>query len=618
MSDLHHRNPFSFNSDKIQDKANFRSGVQDFGTEFEFQEDEAALESIILNKGIQQPQRYANQQKLKDLTPAKSHAGFRGEVDKLEFFQGRGGNIFFRRKVTPCKTKRALTTLNIDPEFLKPVRMGPGSHRKENSMKSSLKENKVPGISRSEKKVVPEMFAAPHRQSISERKPRSFLPQPSFGSSLAKKSLKFGQSSKDNFLKPQVPLHNKQDRSEGIASMKEQYRPDLPLPALTRLNRESFKFLPRESLAWLTQLPRDSATFCELEKLMGDSDKQLLNEDDTFSFEAMECRLKTPMKIATTHRLPQEEIEEEIKPFTDEKNSSLSVTPIKENTFSDELSNLPSDPILSTPTIKSSSMSNLAQARDDSVPVHRAQSEENLENLAQSSRIISSDHFNQILSELQEYREEQDELERQQQELTNKIRARKAAFKELWGVSPMSINKIRTVLPNKPTLEPNQQQTQIDETPQSSINENSGETLDETPLLLPPGTEPRKVRFNSGNNEAKYLTPDSSYQNTPQSHAASANTSFSNQSFASLKSSFAFLQTPATAPHPKKMFDHRFEEREEEQENNLPVPGVQRGVPTPMALKSLSARVREEFAALYADSDESENISEDIIKKLKF
>ena len=35
---------------------------------------------------------------------------------------------------------------------------------------------------------------------------------------------------------------------------------------------------------------RDSATFCELEKLMGDSDKQLLNEDDTFSFEAMECR----------------------------------------------------------------------------------------------------------------------------------------------------------------------------------------------------------------------------------------------------------------------------------------------------------------------------------------
>ena len=79
----------------------------------------------------------------------------------------------------------------------------------------------------------------------------------------------------------------------------------------------------------------------------------------------------------------------------------------------------------------------------------------------------------------------------------------------------MSINKIRTVIPNKQTLEPNQQQTQPDETPQSTINENSGETLDETPLLLPPGTEPRKVRFNSGNNEAKYLTPDSSYQVKP-------------------------------------------------------------------------------------------------------
>ena len=42
---------------------------------------------------------------------------------------------------------------------------------------------------------------------------------------------------------------------------------------------------------------RDSATFLELEKLMHDKDKDLLREDDTGSFEAMELRLKTPRKF---------------------------------------------------------------------------------------------------------------------------------------------------------------------------------------------------------------------------------------------------------------------------------------------------------------------------------
>lgn len=47
-------------------------------------------------------------------------------------------------------------------------------------------------------------------------------------------------------------------------------------------------------------------------------------------------------------------------------------------------------------------------------------------------------------------------------------------------------------------------------------------------------------------------------------------------------------------------------------------------MPTPVALKSLSARVKEEFAKLYADdSEEEEGVEEEkmtaeIIKKLKF
>merc|ERR1740128_303094 len=153
----------------------------------------------------------------------------------------------------------------------------------------------------------------------------------------------------------------------------------------------------------LSQLPRDSATFNELEKLMGEQDKQLVNEDDTFSFEALESRLKTPMRAVrvpkTTVQEPEdkrEDQDEEVHQSEDdaedsfeslearlktpvrirtthrfrdesEQDSSLNHTPIKETTLNEdsawvsaELANLPGNPILATPTIKSSSPSNLA------------------------------------------------------------------------------------------------------------------------------------------------------------------------------------------------------------------------------------------------------------------
>ena len=53
----------------------------------------------------------------------------------------------------------------------------------------------------------------------------------------------------------------------------------------------------------LSILHRDSATFLELEKLMHDKDKDLLKEDDTGSFEAMELRLKTPRNVICKHAL---------------------------------------------------------------------------------------------------------------------------------------------------------------------------------------------------------------------------------------------------------------------------------------------------------------------------
>merc|ERR1719452_185438 len=161
----------------------------------------------------------------------------------------------------------------------------------------------------------------------------------------------------------------------------------------------------------------------------------------------------------------------------------------------------------------------------------------------------------------------------------------------------------------------------------------------------------KRVRFNSGQNKSKYLTPDcevsfkrsqhmkesplctlspddgASISSQPSSltpavvkeqAAKYSRRSFTNQSFVSLKSSFAFLQTPGRGGS-KIQTIHE----------NKPTVNVTKGVPTPMALKSLSARVKEEYALLYADDDEEDTTEEydkhdedhlehQIMKKLNF
>ena len=39
---------------------------------------------------------------------------------------------------------------------------------------------------------------------------------------------------------------------------------------------------------------------------MGEQDKELVNEDDTGSFEALERRMKTPLRITTAARFKQD------------------------------------------------------------------------------------------------------------------------------------------------------------------------------------------------------------------------------------------------------------------------------------------------------------------------
>merc|ERR1719370_537285 len=60
--------------------------------------------------------------------------------------------------------------------------------------------------------------------------------------------------------------------------------------------RDSAALDVRESLAWVGSLHRQSVHFKELQKQMNENDKRHVNDDDTDSFEAMEKRMKTPVK----------------------------------------------------------------------------------------------------------------------------------------------------------------------------------------------------------------------------------------------------------------------------------------------------------------------------------
>merc|ERR1719348_366184 len=73
-------------------------------------------------------------------------------------------------------------------------------------------------------------------------------------------------------------------------------RDSLLHPSLRRLTLEALKAMPRESLAWVSQLPPDSVTFQELQRMMNEEEQCCVADDDTSSFEALESRLKTPKR----------------------------------------------------------------------------------------------------------------------------------------------------------------------------------------------------------------------------------------------------------------------------------------------------------------------------------
>ena len=164
-----------------------------------------------------------------------------------------------------------------------------------------------------------------------------------------------------------------------------------------------------------------------------------------------------------------------------------------------------------------------------------------------------------------------------------RIRERKAEFKTVWGVSPININTRRTVIAKKHLGSELTKQEEGEERTVQAETE-------------------RRVRFNSGSNMTRAVTPG---QDTPvTSHTKQRKKS--RKSFDSLKCSLNFLKTPQTAAR-----------RERRTEATAGQPEV-RGQPTPQALRLLSDRVMAEFTDLYSDSpDDSSNLSDLLQSKVK-
>ena len=221
------------------------------------------------------------------------------------------------------------------------------------------------------------------------------------------------------------------------------------------------------------------------------------------------------------------------------------------------------------------------------------------------------------------------------------VQQRREKFRQLWGVSlnfevlyqhlseqvsPLRINTRRTVFPKKVMMEdpaemdqvveeesemPHQTE-EVDSTMEDGRLEESYEETGIVPLAMVTPAANRKVRFNSGHNETHALTP----QNHPQEEGEVertpvAETNGSNQSFAALKTSFAFLATPQAGrtgtPHAARASGRTSPALSYFLSRLLVSGNVRRAEATPVALRRLGDRVRDEWAKLYADNSEEED-----------
>jgi len=603
---------------------------QDFGEEFSFEEDSGALKSILNNQGLSFSKTAPNNvatanEATPKFTPAKCVPdSYKQYENQFEFFESKGGHVFFRRKYTAGSAQKPLITSSIkatnsgrslgksatkmQPQKIKMIKKStvgiaspspshmkveksrtPLAPQNPNTMRHFEPDMKIKSVV-TEKKNVTKTTLPLH--AFSEMRPKPGIPRPIIGENVARQS-----------------LYKKFDQKKG-APMPPKFE-----PSIVKLTRESMQMIPRESMAWLSQLPRESATFAELEKMMNENDKKYINDDDTFSFEALEDRLRTPYKVKASVAEkendpnnvsgiePIEEPESQHQVIPDLNISSESVAnddnDKEESKFEDENEAIEEVrvEIVSSPLRRCVSETDLAL--DAHVHVPKCASVQDLSKVDHVSPMVSAQEVTNILdsldifqSQLDEFRSEQDRLDKLEKEILQKIKSRKQEFKEVWGVSPMSIRSKKTVIEPREvfkfkSFELNDIHHQ---TPVKKIHDNQDDHE------RGPGTE-KKVRFNTQQNQTISMTPTlendiNDREVTPlSSHDKTKKLNKSRKSFDSLKCSLSFLKTPQTAGRPSR----------------TTVETPYNVAHTPMALRNLSNRVMAEFAALYSDSCSEES-----------
>jgi len=612
------------------------SQEQDFGDEFSFEEDSGALKSILNNQGLSYSRTAPNNvatvnEATPKFTPAKNvPESYKQYENQFEFFESKGGHVFFRRKYTAGSSQKpqiASASKHINsgrslgksdskmkPQKIKMIQKStigiaspsPSNMKVEKSRTPLAPHNpntlrhpvlNIKSVATENKKVAKTTLPL---HSFSEKKPKPGIPKPIIGENQARQSLykKFDQKT----LPPKFE------------------------PSIVKLTRESMAMIPRESMAWLSQLPRESATFAELERMMNENDKKFINDDDTYSFEALENRLRTPYKLKTREvekendpnnvsgiepiEEPEEQnqdIQEIILSCESMLNEAAPVDEEQEN-LDDGVEDIAEkhNEIDSSPLRRC--VSEIDLARDAHVHVLKCASVDDLSNVDHVSPMVSAQEVTNILdsldsyqTQLEEFRSEQDRLDKLEKEILQKIKNRKLAFKEVWGVSPMSIRSKRTIIePREDFKFKSFNLNDSHQTPVKQILDNQDDHE------RGPATE-KKVRFNTEQNQTISMTPTKETdindgEITPlSSHDKSKKLNKSRKSFDSLKCSLSFLKTPQTAGRQSRTTV--------ETQHNV--------AQTPMALRNLSNRVMAEFAALYSDScsEESPDITESFINK---
>ena len=318
--------------------------------------------------------------------------------------------------------------------------------------------------------------------------------------------------------------------------------------------------------------------------------------DDTFSFEAIERKLKTPSRKQKPK--PEAEIE---KPGVKD-NESLHANMNQQSEFKSPDKVLPKIEIPSQVKYKKKYQmfggNNNNSEKDDLIrsvsclDLGSAVNEGTNEVVINRSCSSMSLH-NSWLSEFQEsfrqYKEQHAELDTEFESLLLKSQKRREKFKEYWGVSPKNINRLLTKRKTPRDYFVEIPEQDINFNLNENENENDGINLDGSHVILSDNEDDKPVVKKSVRfvNATPPMTSSNEQSNNNNASMIQVNVPLhvglmaGHISFSELENSNVFEKTPCY-----------------------------KNATTPMALKHISSKAQQELAALYDFEEEEEEVTD--------